>query len=175
MQTHCLPPPRARNAPNAEFISSRNCRICFGRSKCTDALAQTSPPMPRPGRCHRGCATSLRCPNSLRAAALAPYHDACRPCAGATGLMDEYIATFHIMPSCDVHVPISTTFKRVCQIVGLLFQKSLIKSTSSSVHCRCSLARFKTPGGASEADTLLVRADDVLANILKERRRRSCS
>merc|ERR1712086_467043 len=30
----------------------------------------------------------------------------------------------------------------------------------NTAHCRCSLARFKTPGGASEADTLLVRVDE---------------
>ena len=38
--------------------------------------------------------------------------------------------------------------------------KSRIRSTLNSAHCKCSLARFKTPGGASEADTLLVRADE---------------
>ena len=99
LQTQC-PTSRARsNAPNAEFNSSRNCRICFVvQLQNVPAHSPKYPPnipVRLPGRCLRACTTSLR-------ADVPACHDVCRPCAGATGLLDEYIATCYILPYFDL-------------------------------------------------------------------------
>ena len=59
----------------AEFVSAFNCKMF--------SCDLPDIPVRWPGRCLRGRATSVR-------SAAPACGDVCRPCAGATGLLDEY-------------------------------------------------------------------------------------